>query len=151
MFQRILIRRIILLLAITFAFSVNAEVYKWQDEQGNTHYGDRPDNGQAATEMDVKDATVKTEVGGERAETRDKLLQSMEEDRLEKKELREKQRKQAKRDRARCNSLRDKLRRMSSASGVYRLDKDGNRVFMSNEQRSKSEASLRKRMSKVCR
>jgi hypothetical protein len=143
-------KQAIILLCCCYATSLYADVYKWTDAQGNTHYGDRPPSTESATRLNSQGTTVKTKVDEARAETREKLLQSMQEDRLEKKEKRQKKRAKAKQDRARCNALRDKMRRMRSATGVYQLDKNGERVFFSNEQRSKAEANIKKRMRKVC-
>lgn len=143
--------RILLIFCFMLISNVGAEIYKWKDDQGNVHYSDSPRDNHGATELKLHGSTVKTDVTGSRAETREKLLQAMEEDRIEKKEQREKKKAKAKRDRARCNALRDKMRRMKRASGVYRLDKDGNRVFISKEQRGKSEDRLSKQIRKYCR
>ncbi len=86
-----------------------------------------------------------------REEKRERLLQSMEEDRLEKKQQREKQQALKKQNRKKCNRYRDRMRHYERARGIYRLDKDGNRVYMSDADRSKATRKLQKQINKYCR
>jgi hypothetical protein len=44
-------KTLFLLLAFLFSVSVSAEVYKWVDEGGKVHYGDRPDASSNATRL----------------------------------------------------------------------------------------------------
>ncbi len=53
--------------------AVAAEVYKWVDEKGKVHYGDRPLPG--AQSMRLKDVPQVTPIAGEREEKRERLLQ----------------------------------------------------------------------------
>jgi hypothetical protein len=44
-------KTLFVLLAIVFSVSVSAEVYKWVDEEGRVHYGDRPGDSSNATRL----------------------------------------------------------------------------------------------------
>lgn len=44
-------KRLILLLALVLPLAVSGEVYKWTDEKGNVHYGDRVDESQEAKKL----------------------------------------------------------------------------------------------------
>ncbi len=136
---------------MSLSLSVTAAVYKWTDAQGNVHYGDKPVDSNQANEIKVDSATVRSGVTESRAEKRGKLLDAMAEDRLEKKEKREKQKAERKQRRAKCNYLKDRLRRLVNSSRAYRLDKDGKRVYVSNQSREKSIGQLRKQVRKTCR
>ena len=143
-------QRIIAVLLLLQAPVAGAEVYKWVDEAGNVHYGDRPDKAAGASEIQVDAPSLKTDIGELREEKRERLLEAMEEDRQEL----DRQRKQQQAERARrakqCKRLKNTYDRYRYASGVYRKDKEGNRSYFSNEQRAKKEAQLRKRMKEVC-
>ena len=145
-----------LLSIIVFLFSASAQaaVYKWVDEAGTVHYGDKPEVGSQLIEVrQYKTRNIPPEADENqlsRAEKRQRISDMLEEDRLEKNKQRNKKRLERKRKRQECNRLRDRQRHVERASGLYNLDKDGNRVFMSSEQRQKSEQKLRKRIQKVC-
>lgn len=140
---------LVLLLGCTTLY---AGVYKWTDSDGQVHYGDMPQNTEDTEEIsvDAEPASGFALDDDSRHEKRQKLLDAMEEDRLEKKEQREKDRVEKEQRSRRCAWLRDKLRRTQSATGVYKLDKDGNRVFLSNDQRTSSESRLRAQIRKEC-
>jgi hypothetical protein len=140
------------LLLIT-AVSASAGVYKWTDSLGQVHYGDRPDAVSGAEEVKVDGkASSGIAVDDEsRDEKRQRLLDVMQEDRHDKQQQREKERLEQEKRQRRCVSLKDRLRRAESATGVYRLDRDGNRVFLSDQGRKQSENNLRAQIDKYCR
>lgn len=146
-------KRLLMLASLVMCFSVNAEIYKWVDENGIVHYGDKQTPQDDAVELNVQTESTggNTIDDAGREEKRQRLLEAMEEDRLEKKEQREKDKAELERKRKRCLWLKDKLKRTQSAGGIYRLDKQGKRVFMSSEQRKKSEQKLRNKIQKACR
>ena len=142
-----------ILLVLSCASS--AGVYKWIDEQGNVHYSDRPTTTQSSVEMDVEHSTS-VSTGREqerlsRQEKRERLLQSMAEDRLEKQEQREKQRTKRQQNREKCNHYRDQMRHYKRANSLYKLDKDGNRVYVSDSDRAKATQNLQRRIKKYCK
>ncbi|MGD2054544.1 MAG: DUF4124 domain-containing protein [Gammaproteobacteria bacterium] len=143
------------LLLLTSVFSVHAGVYKWVDENGKVHYGDRPEAAQPAVEMDVDDTAVTVPAfGGDdlsRDEKRERLLEAMEEDRIEKQEKLEKQKAIREQNRRKCNGYRDRMRHYERASALYKLDDNGNRVYMSETDRARATKDLRAKISKYCR
>ena len=63
-------KTLFLLLTIVFSVSVSAEVYKWVDDEGRVHFGDRPDAGSNATrlpgfEVSTPSAQVEASTRGE--------------------------------------------------------------------------------------
>lgn len=146
-------RVLLLALACVFSSAVQAEVFKWVDDKGMVHYGDKQHNGSQAVEMQVdmteSAAPKKNEVS--RDEKRRRVTDALEEDRLEKKESREKKKIERERDKRRCNQLKDKKQRFDSAGSLYKLDKDGNRVYMSAKEREKSDKRLNDQIKKYCR
>jgi len=85
-----------------------------------------------------------------RDEKRRRIADAMEEDRLEKKEASDKEKLERKKRKAHCNQLKDTRKRLKKASGMYKLDKNGKRVYLSDKQRSKNEKSLDKEIRKYC-
>ena len=145
---------LLLIIAALYVVSVQAEVYKWVDEKGRVHYGDKPGAGSQAIEVKQHEAPDKPAATGEdelsRDEKRQRISNMLEEDRLEKNKEREKKNKERERKKRECNRLKDHQRHTERASRLYKLDKDGNRVFLPNDQREKSQQKLRKRIKKAC-
>jgi len=144
----------ILLLSLIAPIAVHAGVYKWVDENGKVHYGDSPQTSQPAVEMSVDDTAPAPTVSNDvlsREEKRERLLQSMEEDRLEKQEKRDKQKAENEKNRQKCNRYRDQMRHYDRANSLYKLDKDGNRVYMSDGDRARATSKLQARIKKYCR
>ena len=133
---------------------VNASVYKWVDENGKVHYGDRPQGGQPTVEIQVDtvpEAQPSPGDGMSRAEKRERLLQAMEEDRVEKQEQREKQKALSQQNKQKCNRYRDRMRHYQRASALYNLDNNGNRVYVSDADRTSATKKLQAKINKYCR
>jgi len=147
-------KKIMLLLCLVSPIAAQAGVYKWVDENGKVHYGDSPQASQPTVEMNVDETTTEPSFSEDvlsREEKRERLLQSMEEDRIEKQEQRDKQIAENEKNRQRCNQYRDRMRHYERANGLYKLDRDGNRVYMSESERASATKSLRAKINKYCR
>lgn len=131
--------------------SASAEVYKWTDANGQMHFGDRPPSSGAETVPVPESADAPAAVTPqERLEKQRKLLNAFEEERRQKRDAAEQARKDREERIRKCNNLRDDLRNQENAGRVYRLDKNGNRVFMNAEERAASTAELRKQVAYWC-
>ena len=130
-----------------------AGVYKWVDKDGKVHYGDNPATGNSSTEINIDTAPSVSSHGGDltREEKRERLLRAMEEDRLELQQEREKQQAKKESYRQKCNYYRDLMRRYDRAQGIYKLDMNGSRVYMSDSEREKSTRKLQAKINKYCR
>lgn len=148
-------KNLVTLLLLTSTISAHAGVYKWVDEDGKVHYGDQPKATQPAVEVDVDDTAVTVPAYGgsdlSREEKRERLLEAMEEDRLEKQEKQEKQKAIKEQNRQKCNYYRDRMRHYERASALYKLDDDGNRVYMSEADRASATKNLSANINKYCR
>jgi len=147
-------KNIIMLLIFIAPVAAHAGVYKWVDENGKVHYGDSPQATQPTVEMNVEETTPEPSFSEDllsREEKRERLLQSMEEDRLEKQEKRDKQKAENEKNRQKCNRYRDRMRHYERANALYKLDKDGNRVYISDGERASATKSLRAKINKYCR
>jgi len=138
--------------------NAQADIFKWVDENGTVHYGDKPTAGSQAIDVRQQKKSVRPSVDSNsdeeeltREEKRRRILDTFEEDRIAKNEAREKKKKEKARKRKKCNRLKDYQKRARNSGRMYQLDKDGNRVYMSQDQRSQSEQNLQKRIKKDCR
>lgn len=127
-----------------------AGVYKWVDEQGRVHYGDKPQGGQAES------VDVKSEPGTSSApavdldQTRQRLLQAYEEERLEREQKRAEAAKEAERRKQNCARAKDELRNLETASYLYDFDEKGERVILNDAEHARALARARADVKEWC-
>ncbi len=132
------------------SFSLSAEIYKWVDEQGKTHYSDKPVENAQQMEVDIK---VKGHIntGRRREDKRKKLINAYAEDRARKAEEKKKKKAKKAKNERKCVVAKDRLRRYERARYLYDLDSSGNRVVMPDASRKKSTDALRQQVKKYCK
>ena len=142
---------IILISSIVASFSIQAEVYKWTDKQGNVHYTDR--SVKDSSEMNVYTEGNKNKPAGtnDRTEKRRKLIDAMKEDRKEKEKLKKEGQKRKKKLKRQCQWAKDRLQGYETAGGIYNLDKEGKRVVLSDKERNNITKKLRSDIKKHCK
>jgi hypothetical protein len=140
---------IVLLVA---SLSAHAAIYKWTDNKGQVHYGDKPGGASNAKQLNVDTSNTSGILPDDasRDEKRQRLLDAMQEDRQEKAQQRKKDQAEKEYRQRRCVYLRDRLRNIRAAAGVYKLDDKGNRVFLSNQGRKQSEDALQQQINQYC-
>ncbi len=131
-----------------------AKVYKWVDENGNVHFGDRP-AGNDAQELEIKtrEPAAPAPTPGlplRPSQVRTSISDVMEEERLRRKDAREKE-KQARESRQRnCVLARDKLRSYEESDYLYDIDSEGNRRVLNDAQRKAAEDAARDDVTRFC-
>jgi hypothetical protein len=128
-----------------------AQVYKWVDEKGVTHYGERPPQGKKGETVEQRLANPAPAQGmpaqpgwkEQDIEFRKRRIEA------EQAEAKGKQRDASQRQA--CNQGRDQLAQLKAARRVYRLDDKGERVFQSDEDRNASIARLEQLVAERCR
>ena len=123
---------ILLIFLIYTPFPGSAEVYKWVDEHGQTHYGEKPPAANAA-EVKIQDAPGVDESVQKRNEESEKLLKVYEEERQIKAEERLKAEEEEKKKTEKCRIAENKLKDMQQEGlSYYVLDDKGERKFLSD-------------------
>ncbi len=141
---------IITFLLIQYSCCSHAEIYKWVDEQGETHYGDKSVVNSKEVDVDIsKQGHIK--INNKREIRRKKLLETYADDQQRKDKEKKKQKKKRKKLKRECIKSKDRLRHYERASSLYKLDKDGNRITMSNEKREQKTSALREKIKKYCK
>lgn len=139
------------LCACLLAVGAPAEVYKWTDAEGRVHFGDRPPQGGAETvPMPEKMGDDPVATPEERLEKQRRLLNAFEEERRQKRDA-QAQARQEKAERQRnCAEARDNLLSQETASAVYRLGPDGQRVYLDEGEREQALARARAAVEQWC-
>ena len=127
-----------------------AQVYKWVDETGTTHYGERPPQGTKAKAVEQHLANPGPAPGTaaqpgwkeQDLEFRKRRIQA-EQTEAKSKQLEESQRRA-------CTQARNQLTQLNLARRVFRLDEKGEPVFQSDEERNASIARLEQQVAERC-
>jgi len=146
---RVILASLLIMLALGAS---GAEIYKWVDEAGRVHFGDRPPaEGAEPVELDVSPApAAPAPSDAERAEKRRRLLEAFAKERAEKEAAIE-QAKQEKAERAaNCARARERLRKVREATYLYDYDESGNRVIFSDEQREEATRQAKAEVERWC-
>lgn len=145
------------------SMTIQAEIYKWVDEHGQTHYGEKPPAHKKAKQVQLRNhsgspsnadsvlspaETPKDTTS--RLEKQKKLIRALSDDRKAKQEEREKQQRMEKQRTRNCAIAKDNLRRYESSSSVYKVDDKGNRITLPGSERDKSIQRARAEVKKWC-
>ncbi len=143
--------QILLLVVISQYTSVSsAEMYKWVDADGNTHYTQSPPPG------DIEGTTVKPppkidpDHAKKQLENRQKLLQEVRDSRNKKAEKKNQDKQDAEQRRAACEQSRVSLASYQRPR-VNKVDSEGNRVRITEEQRQENIANAKKQVAELCK
>jgi hypothetical protein len=130
-----------------------AGVYKWVDEDGQIHYGDRP---QGEDVESVKTAPAPSSVPPaataeeDRLEKQRRLLDAYEKERRDQQAAAEKARAEEEQRQKNCAQARDRLRRFEQAGYLYDLDDNGERVILSDAERARRTDEARREVARWC-
>lgn len=145
----------ILLLVPLFA---SAGVFRWVDEEGNVHFGDAPPAKQDCQEVIVDKEPATRAQEQEQAKQRwDKIIQEQERRRAARLKRAEDQRallKAKKQEKAvreqRCHLARHNLQALLTRRPVYRLNQEGERVYVDDEQRTSEVRRTKEEIEEYC-
>ena len=141
---------VVLLLAFT-GDAAAAKVYKWVDENGDVHFGDRP-TANDAQELNIKSRPPPAPAGQPLINdpNRTSISEVMEEERLRRKETRAKEKEERETRQRNCVLARDKLHRFQESDYLYDIDSSGNRQVLSTARRQAVEQRVRDNVKQFC-
>jgi len=131
-------------------FRLNAEVYKWIDENGKVVYGDKPTSS-GADKIKIKSAPVQDPVVQGRNERQNKLLNVMQQERGERNVLKKEEKQKKEEQMKICADARKELQEIKDASFLYRnTDDPNNPEIITDEERKAEELKYEKYIKKYC-
>jgi hypothetical protein len=143
-----LLAMMVLTLVVTAAAG---EVYKWVDADGKVHYGDRrPASGSDPSVVELAPAPAVDADHSERSLQRRRLLDAFEAERAERREVEAKAAAAKSERKDECARARRQLAELQRAHVVYTEDESGKRIYMSDEERKATAASVRARIDEHC-
>ncbi|MES9969096.1 MAG: DUF4124 domain-containing protein [Candidatus Thiodiazotropha sp.] len=130
---------------------LHAGVYKWVDDKGRVHFSDRPVDGQS-TQINIRQKSVDEASPGpeDRKSKMQRMLDVYQEERAERKEAKQKQQAERKQRKQNCVRAKDRYNSHLRASGIYDLNKDGERQYLSETQRARHMKRLKSEIARWC-
>ena len=127
------------------------EIYKWVDEEGQVHYGNRP-TGQGGEKIGIKIAPKPKQQTFRNHEAKQRrLIQVMSEERQEAAQQRQAQKERLQQLKIKCAEARKSLQEMQHAAGIYTLNDEGETLFLSEREREQAELKLQSQIDSLCK
>jgi len=136
-------------LPLSVQVSVGSEVYRWEDDKGQVHFGDQA--GDAGTHA-IKPHSRQPTPGNQqqRMQKTRKLLNAYQIERQQLREQKVKQKEQAEKRKRGCIQARDNLRKYTGYGNIYQLGEDGKREYLSEKQRAALLKRSREAVARLC-
>lgn len=142
---------LLLLCLLATPVAALAGTYRWVDENGQTHFGDRPPAGAVSDEVKVTPAPVDEDAAARARKARvNEFLEQSEKERAERNEAKARQEAAAEERQARCEQLRGRLKYLKSVSKIYRINNDGERVYVDDEENERLRREFTARVQSEC-
>jgi hypothetical protein len=131
-------------------------VFKWVDEKGVTHYGERPPQGQKAQSVETRPLNTPTPGPGssprkaQGSENWQEQNLEFQRRRIQRERQAEREQQGAKDRQRRCNLARDDLRRLESSRRLYDLNDKGERVYLDDAGRTAALERARRSVERSC-
>lgn len=144
---------IALLLTLTAGSSVLAsEIYKWTDEDGNVHYGDRPTGANSEERLAIRSRP-----------TDPARVQAQVQARLDSQQARAEQAAaepagptpeelaaEARERSAKCEIYKERLTSFVQSRHLYRLDEGGERIYLNEDEMQKARQKVQDQVEEYC-
>lgn len=139
--------------AIAVQAQAQAQVFKWVDEKGRTHYGEKPPEGVKSSEVARPTPPSDPSKAGSGEDWRRKALEARrdkaERERGEQEGAAREAQERAQRER-RCRNARVALDRLENVQGLYRYDERGGRVYITDAEREPEKARAQRDIREHC-
>jgi Domain of unknown function (DUF4124) len=130
---------------------LSAEVYKWVDEKGKTHYSDKPHDEKAET-VQIKKTPELDPTHKSRAEKQRRLLKVLDEERQETKQRKAAATAEKHKREANCAKAKKELQNMKNASFLYKESNDPkNPLIYSDKERAHFTEEAKKAVQHWCK
>lgn len=128
-----------------------AGVYKWVDEEGRVHYGQRPPAvADQAEKMKLDKAPPPDPYAAERRERMQRYIEAKDEERAEREKKKEEAQAKAEERKQECTRARKRMA-LFSGGRIYEIDENGQRSYMDDKQRAVEKKQAQAELDKWCR
>lgn len=145
----------VLITAAIFPVTALAQIYTWTDASGRVHFSDKAPANQKSATVDLPESAANSTPEpnideSERLERQKRLVQVLEEERMEKERLKAEAKAEAEKKVAYCERFKNRLSRMDEASLLYSENKDGTVRYWEAKEADQYRVQLRNRYQQEC-
>jgi hypothetical protein len=132
--------------------TVASEIYKWTDENGSTHYEDRPTGQADVLRLDIASARTNNSAVQAQIQARREARAAAEQvaaeapQEMSKEEVRAEQQKRQQQ----CQMYRDRLEQFLRSQRLYQEDESGERQYLSEDETMAARARVEEQIQKYC-
>ena len=147
---------VFVLLMLSCPLSGHSAIYKWVDEKGQVHFGDCPPDDCEVEELTLPEGPADKDIEA----AQEKLRKTLESRQSYDKEQSDRQQEKSREEYAdhlvedirfkRCVEAREQVEVLKLKVRVFRLDTDGARIYLENEERPQEIARLNKLVKQYC-
>ncbi len=116
-----------------------SDIYKWTDEQGNIHYGDRPTGEASEERLGVSSSPHEERAAAKEAAVSKPAAPTPEELQAQAMERQEK-----------CATYKARLQKFLISGRLFRADENGERVYLDEDETLAARERAQKRVEKYC-
>jgi capsule polysaccharide export protein KpsE/RkpR len=138
------------LLLLLSAPGSQAAIYRWVDAQGQVHFEDRSQAQSASDARSYTPPAAATLEPQQRMDKTRKLLNAYQAERRQAREQQERREQELARRTRQCAIARDRLRQYQHYGGIYRLDDQGERIYLSDQEREELIKRSRDDIARLC-
>lgn len=130
-----------------------AGVYKWVDEQGRVHYGDRPSTHTQSETVHVAPSPSSSSSAltpEQRLERQRQLLDAYSQERQQAREAAQKAQQEEEKRQRNCVAAKSRMHNYEQAGYLYDMSPNGERRILSDSERSRAQQQARADVAKWC-
>ncbi|ASP39505.1 hypothetical protein CHH28_12845 [Bacterioplanes sanyensis] len=145
--------RIVLVITCLLASAAQAQVYRWVDDEGRVHFGDRPpvSEKKAAEKVTVQVPKAPSEGGSfERRQRQQELLDTWQQERQQRNEKRQAAKEEKDKKEALCKQLLAEKLDAERSTHVYKLNEQGEREYFDEAKAQEYLKGIAKRYQETC-
>ena len=145
-------RRAIAFAALLAASTAHPQVYRWVDEQGKVHYGERPPSGAKASPVEDRLAAPPGAPAPKAAPDASQQERDFQRSRMEREQTEAREQKAAEKAKQQCERERSRLAQLRNVRRIQSgVDEKGNLRYMSDAERADAIASQEGAVARACR
>ncbi len=126
-------------------------LYKWVDDKGVVHYSDTPPAGKAGSPLKVRPQPPLNDQSPPPSRSWQEQLQDSNERRYQEEKQQKAQQQKARESEEKCRRARYALDSLKRERPLYRVDNQGERVYMEDEERKRLSEGWQKQADAYCR
>jgi hypothetical protein len=143
---------LIMFLVSTSGMALANDIYKWTDENGNVHYGDRPSGEASEERMAIRSRA--TDPGKVQARVQSTYQTKNEAEQAAAVEpagpTEEELRAQAKERAQKCDTYKARLQKFVTSRRLYKQDENGERVYLDEEETQAARERVENQVQEYC-